>query len=113
MKLLQTIVSSLDKVRAEDLKIYDMKGISPLFDYVVIATIGSQRQGEAVTSYLKEDCEAAGFEVKNIEGKKSTWVLVDCYDVLVHVFTKEEREHYNLDKVYLEVPQVFVESLNK
>ncbi len=113
MKLLGTIIKSLDKVKAEDLKIYNMKNVSPLFDYVIIATVDSSRQADAVTSYLKEDCEEAGFEVKNIEGKQSSWVLVDCYDVLVHVFTSQERLHFNLEKMYLEVPQVSVSDIRE
>ncbi len=106
MKMLKTIVDSLDKVKAEDLTIYDMKGVSPLFDYMVIATIDSSRQADAVTSYIREDLETIGYQVKNIEGRNTAWVLVDCYDVLVHVFTLEERSHYSLDKIYMDVPKI-------
>lgn len=113
MKLLETIVSSLDKVKTEDIKIYDMKEKSPLFDYIIIGTVESNRQGDAVSSYLKDDCEKAGFQVKNIEGKQSSWVLVDCYDILVHVFTSQEREHFNLEKMYLEIPQINVDDVRK
>ncbi|MGL4949938.1 MAG: ribosome silencing factor [Anaeroplasmataceae bacterium] len=111
MKLLKTIYSSLDKVKAENVLIYDMKGYSPLFDYVVIATVDSKRQAEAVTSYLKDDCQQEGFNVKNIEGKQSSWVLVDCTDILVHVFTSEERENFNLERLYQEVPQVNIKDI--
>ncbi len=111
MELLKTIVTSLDKVRAEDILIIDMKGVSPLFDYIVIATVDSNRQGDAVTSYIKDDCQEKGFDVKNIEGKNTSWVLVDCIDVLVHVFTSEERSHFNLEKIYMDVPKVDINSL--
>ena len=43
-------------------------------------------------------------DVRNIEGKNTAWVVVDCHDVLVHVFTSEEREHFNLEKMYLDIP---------
>ena len=51
----------------------------------------------------------AGFDVRNVEGKNTAWVVVDCHDVLVHVFTREEREHYNLEKIYMDVPTIDVE----
>lgn len=109
--MLKTIVNSLDRVKSEDIIIYDMEGISPLFSYIIIATVDSQRQAMAVCDYLNDDLEAKGFDVRNIEGKNSTWVLVDCHDVLVHVFTKEEREHFALEKLYLNVPTVDIDSL--
>lgn len=112
MKLLKTIIESLDKVKARNINIYDMEGISPLFDYMVIATIDSNRQADAATHYLKDDLAKEGFEVKNVEGKNSAWVLVDCYDVLVHVFTDEERAHYSLERIYMDVKQITVDEAN-
>lgn len=111
--MLKTIINSLDKVKATDIVIYDMKGYSPLFDYILISTVGSSRQSDAATSYLKEDLEASGFDVRNIEGKSTAWVLVDCHEVLVHVFTKEEREYFSLEKMYMDIPTVSIDELRK
>lgn len=111
--MLKTIINSLDKVKAEDIVIFDMKGHSPLFDYIIISTVDSSRQSDAVTSYLKEDLEKEGYDVRNIEGKNTAWVLVDCHEVLVHVFTREEREHFALEKIYSDIPTVDISSIQK
>lgn len=111
MEMLKTIVNSLDKVKSEDIIIYNMKGHSPLFDYIMIATVDSNRQADAVTSYLKDDLSKAGYDVRNVEGKNTAWVLVDCHEVLVHVFTKEERDFFNLEKIYMDIEKVDVDSL--
>lgn len=107
--MLKTIVRALDRVKSEDIIIYDMKGISPLFDNIIIATVSSQRQASSVCDYIEDELEASGFDVRSIEGKNTAWVVVDCHDILVHVFTREEREHYNLEKIYMEVPKLDVE----
>lgn len=102
--MLKTIVKALDKVKSENIIIYDMAGKSPLFDYVIISTVSSSRQSGAVSDYIEEDLKANGFDVRHTEGRDTSWVVVDCHDVLVHVFTAEEREHFNLEKMYLDIP---------
>ncbi|MGM9971909.1 MAG: ribosome silencing factor [Anaeroplasmataceae bacterium] len=111
--MLKTIINSLEKVKATDVVIYNMKGYSPLFDYIIISTVDSSRQSDAVTSYLKDDLAQAGYDVRNIEGKNTAWVLVDCHEVLVHVFTKEEREYFSLEKIYMDIPTINVNDILK
>lgn len=102
--MLKTIIRALDKVKSENIIIYDMKDRSPLFDYIIISTVSSSRQSASVCEYIEDELSKDGFDVRNIEGKNTTWVVVDCHDVLVHVFTSEEREHFNLEKMYLDIP---------
>ncbi len=109
--MLKTIIRALDRVKSEDIVIYDMEGISPLFDNVIIATVSSLRQASSVCDYIEDELKEAGFDIRHIEGKNTTWVVVDCHDVLVHVFTKEEREHYNLEKLYMDVKTIDVKTL--
>ena len=107
--MLKKIVGALDKVKSENILIYDMKDRSPLFDYVIIATVSSSRQSGAVCEYIDEELSKKGFDVRHIEGKNTAWVVVDCHDVLVHVFTAEERDHFNLEKMYLDIPTLNVD----
>ena len=107
--MLKTIIKALDKVKSENIMIYDMRERSPLFDYVIISTVSSSRQSSSVCEYIEDELKNEGMDVKNIEGKNTAWVVVDCHDVLVHVFTNEEREHFNLEKMYLDIPQLNVE----
>ena len=104
MNLEEVIVNALGKVKASNIIAFDTKEKSPFYDEMIIASVSSLRQATAVTTYLKEDVEEAGFKVRRIEGRETGWVIVDCYDILVSIFTEEEREHFNIEKIYLDVP---------
>lgn len=104
MNLEEVIVNALGKVKATNIIAFDTKEKSPFYDEMVVASVSSLRQASAVTTYLKEDVEEAGFKVRSVEGKETGWVIVDCYDILVSIFTEEEREHFQIEKIYLDVP---------
>ena len=104
MNFEEVIVNALGKVKATNIIAFDTKEKSPFYDEMIVASVSSLRQATAVTTYLKEDVEEAGFKVRSIEGRETGWVIVDCYDILVSVFTEEEREHFNIEKIYLDVP---------
>lgn len=104
MTLNEIIYDCLGKVKATDVIEYDMKGFSPFFDYMILASVDSERQASAGVSYIEEEASKAGFTIRGIEGSKTPWVLIDLNDVIVSIFTKEEREHFALEKIYLDVP---------
>ncbi len=113
MELLKIVVNALDDVKAVDIKALDMKGYSPLFDYMVIATATNARQAGALVQSVKENCSKNGYDIKGIEGADGSWVLVDCKDIIVNIFAQEERNHYGLENLYLDVKQINVEELLK
>ncbi len=104
MTLKEIVYDCLGRVKAEDILEYDMKGFSPFFDTMVLASVDSERQASAGVSYIEEEVTKAGFTVRGIEGEKTSWVLIDLNDVIVSIFTKEEREHFALEKIYLDIP---------
>lgn len=106
-ELLEVVVKAADNKRAEDVVALDVQQVSLLADYFVIMEAGSQRQVKAIAENIEEQVEQAGFEVREIEGKNSSnWILLDLGDVIVHVFQKESREFYNLEKLWSDAPQV-------
>lgn len=111
MELLSKIKEALDKVKAYDVVIYDLKGISPLADYVVIASVDVVRQANAVIANLEELTKDDNVKIRGIEGRDSSWILLDFYDVILHVFTKEERQNYDLDKLYVGIKKLDVNKL--
>lgn len=106
MEMLNKIKDNIERVKGYDVICYDMKGVSPLFDYMIIVSIDSPRQAEALTQYVKEDYAKVGITLNAIEGKGSSWVLMDCKDIIIHIFTPDEREHYSLEKIYMEMPKI-------
>ena len=106
MELLEVIKDALDKVKATDIKVYDLRGISPLADYTVVATVSVARQANACIEHMYDDQKNDKLKIKNVEGKDSTWILIDLYDVILHIFTPEDRKNYDLDRLYMDIPQI-------
>lgn len=104
---LKSIYAVVNKINAKDICVYETSSVTPFFDYAIVATVSSQRQLNALAGNIKEDSAKFGYDVRGIEGANGgEWVLVDAYDILVNVFTKEAREHYDLDRVWKNLPKV-------
>lgn len=106
MELLELIKDALDKVKAKDIKIFDLRGISPLADYTVIATVDVARQANACIEHMHEHHRDNKLKIKNVEGRDTTWILIDLYDVILHIFTPEDRKNYDLDRLYYGIPEI-------
>ncbi|WP_203648684.1 ribosome silencing factor [Secundilactobacillus yichangensis] len=108
--ILEVVVKAASDKRAEDIVALDMQNVSLITDYFMITDATSGRQVQAITDNVQEACEKADIPVKRIEGRDAArWVLIDLGDVMVHVFQKDERAHYNLEKLWSEAPLVNVD----
>lgn len=95
--IVKDIIDVIEDKKGLDIRVYDLKGKSPFFDYSIICTGSSTRNVDAIVQDLKKNMKI----VRNIEGQEeSNWVLIDGGDVIVNVFTKESREYYEIDKFY-------------
>ncbi len=114
MTLLETITRACDDLKALDIQILDMQKISPLVDYMVICTGRSDRQVNAIVRKIKDEVLKNNFKVKHIEGADANlWVLIDCFDIVCHVFMNDERIKYSIEKIWGDVPRVNAETLLK
>ncbi len=101
-ELLTLILTSLDDDKAEDVLSIDLRGKSELADHMVIASGRSTRQVAAIADNLTDRVKAAMNVTSRLEGKQAAdWVLIDCGDVIVHVFRPEVRDFYQLEKMWL------------
>ncbi|GBD66461.1 putative uncharacterized protein [Tetragenococcus halophilus subsp. halophilus] len=81
--------------------------MSLLADYFMICSGRNNRQIQAIVNDIIESEQKAQVEVKSVEGKDSAkWILIDLGDVIVHVFTQDEREFYQLEKLWADAPFV-------
>lgn len=106
-ELLEMVVKAADGRRAEDIVALKVDEISPMADYFVIMTGGSDRQVQAITNAIVEKAHENKLEIGSVEGKNhAKWVLIDLGDVVVHVFREETRQFYNLEKLWSDAPLV-------
>jgi ribosome-associated protein len=92
---------------AEDVVALDVGELTTFADAFVIATAGSDRQARAVADAFVERAKGQGEAVLGVEGyEDGRWILIDAGDVIVHVFVREAREHYDLDRLWADAPRI-------
>lgn len=105
-ELLKIAVKAADDKRAEDIVALNMKGISLIADYFIICHGNSDKQVQAIAREMKEKVEEGHFEVKRMEGfDEARWILIDMGDVVAHIFHRDERSYYNLERLWGDAPQ--------
>jgi ribosome-associated protein len=102
LDLARRVVDLASDKQASDIVLLDIRGVSLIADYFVICTAGSERQASAILKDLGEKLlEEFARKPMHTEGKPdSGWVLLDFGDVIVHVFSPEQREFYNLEELW-------------
>lgn len=100
-QLLAIVVEAAEEKKAMNVTALDLKGISLVSDYYVICHGNSDTQVLAIATEIKKKAEASGARVRGIEGTDTArWVLIDLGDVVVHVFHRDEREYYNIERLW-------------
>lgn len=93
--------------KARQIVVLDMRGITPLYDYFVLATGSSRRQIHALAEEIDAALQAVGDRRLHIEGyEASKWVVQDYGDVVVHVFDPDSRSYYSLEDLWADAPRV-------
>lgn len=107
----EIVVRAADGKRAEDIVVLDMQKVSLMADYFVIADANSNRQVKAIADEVIDQVQASDIQVYSVSGKDSAkWILIDLGDVIVHIFQKDVRAFYNLEKLWSDAPMVNIES---
>lgn len=101
LEIVKTAVEALRDKKAEDVTVIDITGVSSIADYFIIANGNNQNQLTATQDAVDEALYKAGLHAKQIEGNnKSTWILMDYEDIIVHLFSKEDRLFYDLERIW-------------
>ena len=93
-------VEILDKKKAEDIKVIEVTEQTIVADYFVIASGTSSTHVKSLADDVEYELEQIGVEDGHIEGRATGWVLLDYGAVLMHVFDKESRAYYNLERLW-------------
>ena len=96
-----TAYKALSEKKGEDITIIEISQISIMADYFVISNGANLPQVQAMVENVQEKMGKSGFEVKRVEGNRSSsWILLDYGDVVVHIFDKEDRLFYDLERIW-------------
>ena len=111
-ELTKLAVAALEDRKAEDVTVIDISEISPIADYFIIANGTNQNQLQAMRDAADEALYKAGVKVHQIEGNQSsTWILMDYGDIIIHIFSKEDRLFYDLERTWRDGKVVDVSEL--
>jgi ribosome-associated protein len=104
-KLSSLIVEALEDVKAKDIVKLDVRNMTTVTDYMIVASGTSNRHVKALIDNVAEKAKEAGCRPIGIEGEEGgEWILLDLQDALVHVMLPKVREFYNLEKLWSIVP---------
>lgn len=104
--------NALDEKKADDIRILDISEISVLADYFIIAGGENRNQIQAMIDNVEEKLAEAGYHPKQIEGYNTAgWILMDYGDIIIHVFSKEDRLFYDLERIWRDGKTVDIETL--
>lgn len=99
--LLNQIAKACDDKFAENIVVLDMENISLIADYFLICHANNERQVQAVARSVREVLEDQGIHIESVEGFQSArWIVIDAGDIICHIFHKDEREHYHLERLW-------------
>ena len=105
--LAEFIVSVLDSKKARDIRLLHVEDRTIIADYFVIASVAGLRQLSSLTVNIEDKLAEEGIIVGHVEGKgDSGWILMDYGDIIVNLFTAEQREHYNIEKVWADCDRI-------
>jgi len=107
---LKTVKELLEEKKAEDVNILDVRGLTSLTDYFVIASALSDTHAKALADYLEEEIKKRfGEEPINVEGREwNRWIVLDYGDVIVHIMLPDVRDYYGIDWLWADAKKVEV-----
>lgn len=109
---LQIIVNALEDKKAEEIQLIDISEVSTIADYFVITNGTNMSQIQALADHVQEKLAMNGIHPRSVEGyNTANWILIDYNDILVHVFDKESRGFYDLERMWRDGNVVDIKSM--
>ncbi len=100
-------IQALEEKKAEDIQVIDISEISAIADYFIIANGTNRSQIQALADSVEEKLGRAGVQFKQMEGyDTANWILMDFLDIVVHIFDKDNRAFYDLERIWRDGKQI-------
>lgn len=110
-KILSLAVKALDSKKALNMSAIKVSDLTVITEYFVIATATSSTHVRSLAEEVEDKISKEGLEPKSIEGRATNWILIDYGSIIVHVFTQDAREFYNLDRIWDDGEHIDIDSL--
>src|SRR3990167_7137563 len=99
MKL--AVVDAIEDIKGFDISVMDVRKLTSMTSYMIVASANSSRQAKAVADNVREKLKEKGYAIRGTEGEKEgEWVLVDLDDIVVHIMVPATRAYYNLEQLW-------------
>lgn len=97
----KAVVAALEDIKARDIVVMNVKKLTSMTDYMIVASADSNRQTRALSDNVQKKLKEQGAQVLGVEGEETgEWVLVDLGAVVVHIMQSKTREYYNLEQLW-------------
>ena len=111
-EMVKTAVAALQDKKGEDIRVIDISGVTVIADYFIIASGSNPNQVQALVYNVEEQMYKAGYDDPRVEGyNTASWVLLDYNNVIVHVFSQDDRLFYDLERIWRDGKEIDVDSL--
>lgn len=101
LEMVKLAYKAMDDKKADNIKILDISEITPIADFFIICSGSNPSQMDAIIDNVTETLGRAGYDARKSEGaRNSGWILMDYNDIVVHVFSKEDRMFYDLERIW-------------
>ena len=95
------VISALEDIKARDIQAIDVRKVTSIFDWIIVASADSARQTKALARHVRDRLKESGSAIVGTEGEETgDWILVDAGDVVAHVMQPAVREYYNLEELW-------------
>ncbi|MEQ1767867.1 MAG: ribosome silencing factor [Methylotenera sp.] len=97
----QAVVDAIEDIKGFDINVMDVRKLTSMTSYMIVASANSSRQAKAVADNVREKLKEKGYHIRGTEGEKEgEWVLVDLDDIVVHIMVPTTRAYYNLEQLW-------------
>lgn len=96
---LRYILTLLENRHVKDIELFELDHSHPMLDFIIVGNVEVKRNMNTIIQEFKKAEKAGELCIKAIDDRNSDWLLIDCYDLIIHIFIKDVREFYNIEEV--------------
>ncbi len=112
VEMVKTAYAALSDKKGEDISIIDIRNVSVMADYFIIASGTNSNQVQAMVDNVEEELGKKGFVCRQEGYQSANWILMDYGDIIVHVFDRDNRLFYDLERIWRDGKTISAEELN-